>query len=206
MPCGDDLGLGEPDQRGVDGQPRAFDAGPGGEVRHPRVGLEVLGPAIGIAAVVERVGAEEDVAGAEGLGPGQREREEDGVAGGDVGGRDALADLGQRRVLGHRHVGGERRAPEGAEVEVDHHVPPDAEPLGHAPRGLELDRVPLAVAHAQRVDVEPVAPRDGGGRGRVHPAAQQDDGFGLRSWRKTNRQAGRVGRPSTNRSAPSSSG
>ena len=48
--------------------------------------------------------------------------------------------------LGTGDVGGERRAAEGAQVEVDDHVPPDAEPLGHPPRRLELDRVPLAVA------------------------------------------------------------
>ena len=58
------------------------------------------------------------------------------------------------------------------------HVPPDAEPLGHPPRGLELDRVPLAVAHAQGVHVEAVALRDGGGGGRVHAAAQEHHGLG----------------------------
>ena len=116
----------------------------------------------------------------------------------------------ERRVLGHGEVGGERRAAEGAEVDVDDHVPPDAEPLGDPARRLELDRVALAVADAQRVHVEPVAPRDGGGGGRVQPAAQQDDGLGKRHAGKlAEREAvmsGRAGRPSRNRSAPSSSG
>ena len=60
------------------------------------------------------------------------------------------------------------------------HVPPDAEPLGHPPGRLELDRVPLAVAHAEGVHVEPLVQRDRRGGGRIHPAAQQENGLGKR--------------------------
>ena len=72
---------------------RALDAGLGGEVRHPLEGVDVLGAAVGIAAVVERVDADEDVARAEHLGPREREREEDRVARRHVGDRDPRAHL-----------------------------------------------------------------------------------------------------------------
>ena len=41
----------------------ALDAGAGGEVRHVLVGGDVLGAAVGVAGVVERVDADEDVGG-----------------------------------------------------------------------------------------------------------------------------------------------
>ena len=78
----------------------SLDARLGGQVGHALEGLDVLGPAVGVAAVVERVDADEDVAGLQRLGPGQGEREEDRVAGGHVGDRDPVV-----QVLGPIAVG-----------------------------------------------------------------------------------------------------
>ena len=92
--AGDDLRFGQRDERRVDREPlAAFDAGLGGEVGHLLKSGDVFGAAIGVAGVVERVDAEEDVARAEDLDPGEREGEKDGVARGNVGNRDAVRDF-----------------------------------------------------------------------------------------------------------------
>ncbi len=49
-------------QGGVDAQPlRAFHAGPGGQVGHGLEGLDEGRAAVGVAGVIERVDADEDV-------------------------------------------------------------------------------------------------------------------------------------------------
>ncbi len=67
----------------------ALDALASREVRHLLVRLDVLGSAVRIPAVVERVDADEDVLGLEDLRPREREGQEDGVSRGYVGDRDA---------------------------------------------------------------------------------------------------------------------
>ena len=62
---------------------------------------DVLGPAVGIARVVERVHADEDVAAREHLGPRQRERQEDRVARRHVCDRDFRAVGRDVAVLRH---------------------------------------------------------------------------------------------------------
>ena len=58
-------------------------------------------PAVGIARVVDAIDADEDVKGAEGLGPGQGEAEEDGVPRRDVSDRNAVRpSTPPRRSLG----------------------------------------------------------------------------------------------------------
>ena len=88
----------------------------------------------------------------------ERQREEDGVPRGHVGRRDPAPISASGVSFGTGEVGRERGSAEGAEVEVDHHVLADARAARRpAAAAVELDRVPLAVAHAQRMDVEPVA-------------------------------------------------
>jgi hypothetical protein len=96
-----------------------FDPGLGGEVGEPLERGDELGPAIGIARIIERIDADEQVARAARLGKAEREAEEDGVARRHVGDRNALAHA----FLGHGDVGGQRRAAEGAQVERKHDVP-----------------------------------------------------------------------------------
>ena len=79
--------------------------GLGGQVRHAFVGLDEFRPAIGIARVVERVHADEDVGRFQHLGPRQRERKEDRVARRNVGDRDSVRHLAGRAPFRHRDVG-----------------------------------------------------------------------------------------------------
>src|SRR5262245_60509237 len=65
----DDLRLGEIDQRRVNGEGPAFHAGLGRQPRQVLEGADVLGTAVGIAGVVERVDADENVRGANHLRP-----------------------------------------------------------------------------------------------------------------------------------------
>src|SRR5215213_7592310 len=111
----DDLALAEMEQRRLDAHGRGtLDAAARGEVGHVLERLDVLGTAIGIARVVERVDADEDVGGAEYLRPGEAEGEEDRVARRDVGDGNALRDVRFGAILGDVDVGGERRTAEGA--------------------------------------------------------------------------------------------
>ena len=118
-----------------------------------------------------------DVLGAEGLCPGEREGQEDGVAGRHVGDGDAVAHLGERAALRDLDVAGERRAAELAQVDVDDDVVLHAQRGRDAGRGLEFDLVALAVAEGHGVDVEALGLGDRECGGGVEAAAQQADGF-----------------------------
>ena len=87
------LSLGESQQGGVDLHPNLplypCLCSQGG---HSFEGFEIFGTAIGITAVVNGVGTDEDVAGAQYLGPGQGKGEEDGVAGRNIRGWDAAGN------------------------------------------------------------------------------------------------------------------
>ena len=87
---------------------------------------EVLGPAVGIAGVVERVDADDDGLGAETSAHAEREREEDRVAGRDVGRRD-LALVVELPILRDFAVADQRGAAERREVDVELEMPRDAE-------------------------------------------------------------------------------
>ena len=84
-----------------------------------------------------------------------------------------LAELVGRVVLGHVDVGGQRRAAERPQVDVDDHVALDARGCRDPRGGLELELVALPVAEAQRVNGVPLALGDRQHRGRVEPAAEQ---------------------------------
>ena len=166
-------------QRRVDLQARAaLDAGFGRQVRHALVGLDELGTAVGIARVVERVHADEDVGRFQHLGPRQRERKEDGVARRDVG--DGNAVRPSRR----------RSRPSGTAMSSVSADPPNASrPIfatmcrstpsacGHARRGLQLDLVPLPVVERERVAGVPLAARERQAGGGVEASGEQADGL-----------------------------
>ena len=117
-------------------KPRAFDAGLGGDVGEPLERGDEFGPAVGIAGVVDRVDAAEDVARAEHFGPAQRERQHDGVARGHVGDRDA----GCRPSVssGTSMSVGQRGAADAAQVDVDGLVRDRAERARDAVGGVEF--------------------------------------------------------------------
>ncbi|MNT25580.1 hypothetical protein D3C72_1611040 [compost metagenome] len=167
----------------------ALHAGLGGEVGERLVGGHVLGAAVRIAGVVHGVGAEEQVAAADRLGPAQGQRQHDRVAGRHVGNRNAAGGAVGRHVEG---VVGQRGAAEAAQVEVDDLVALRAQRRRHQLRGLQLGRMPLAVAHGQRVGFKPGGVGHGEDGGGVKSARKQDDGaFGHDQGARTARNGGR---------------
>jgi hypothetical protein len=177
----DDLGLGEVEQRGAQGDRVALDAGAGGEVGELLEGGDEFGAAVGVAGVVEGVDAEPDLARAEGLGPAEGVGEEEGVAGGDVGAGDG-ADAGFGVFRDGERAGGDQRGGAGDEAadvgEVDDLVCAGAEAGGLAAGALELDGVALAVAEAEGVGLAVLGGGEGEDGGGVEAAAEEDDGAG----------------------------
>ena len=70
-------------------------------------------------------------------------------------------------VLGHRHVAGQRRTAEDAQVDIHEDVTNDAEVSGHALGGGDLHLVTLAVAERQGMDLEAFMLGDGQGGGGI---------------------------------------
>src|SRR5262249_39936297 len=97
----DDLGLLEPRQRRVNLDARALDARLRRAPGEPLERANELGPAVGVAAVVDGVHSDEDVYGAHDFAQPQREAEEEGVACGHVGHGDALAHRFGAAALRH---------------------------------------------------------------------------------------------------------
>ena len=144
-----------------------------GEVGHRFVGGDEFGAAVGVAAVVERVNADEKIGAFEHFGPRQSIGKKDGVAGRDVGDWDFI--FGARLV---RHVKihvGQRGAAEGGEIDIDRAV------LRHALRGSDLlstvqfDHVALAIAEREGIAFKPVGVGNGQRGGGVQSATQQHD-------------------------------
>ncbi len=119
---------------------RAFDPGPGGQVRQRLERPEELRPAIRITRIVDAVDPDEDIEGAERLGPGQGQREEDRVPGGYIGDRDSLRDGLFGRSLGTSRSGREGAAAEAAQVDFELDMSNDAQGTRDPARGFELDR------------------------------------------------------------------
>src|SRR5260370_25233354 len=97
-------------------------------------GRDVFGPAIGIAAVVEGIDADEDVLRGERLRPGERERKKNGVPRRYIRGRNVLTHLHRRAILRHVDSGGKRRSAEAPQVEVDAFMTPRVKDPPAAPR------------------------------------------------------------------------
>ena len=156
------------DERRVDVEARAFDAGARGQGRERFERADELGTAIGISGIVEGVDADENVARVEHLGPAERESEKDRIARGHVG----LWNLGRRQIAIARNgdIRGQRRAADGSQIDGLLEMPFDAERPGDGPRRLDFADVPLAVLHGQRAQREPLRFRDGRGRVGIEAA------------------------------------
>lgn len=129
-------------------------AGLGGELGHRLERVEKLGPAVGVAGIVDGVGADEDVCCAGRLGEREGVREEDRVAGGDVGDRNVWGCVGAALRDGDTGV---RQGRAGEEARVDARCR-----VGHGGRcrerccARELYAVPLAVVEGEGADAEAV--------------------------------------------------
>ena len=174
VPPANDLGLCHRDERGVDAEPPPFDARLRRERGETLERRDVLGPAVRVAGVVERVDADDEVARAQRLGPGERQRQQYRVARRDVR-RGNPAGV-QGAILRHRAGAGQRRPAEGGKVYRQLPVPLDPERRGDPPGRGDLARVDLAVAHREGEEPGALRAGDGGGGVRIEPAAQQDDG------------------------------
>ena len=149
----------------------ALDAGACREIRERFERAHELGTAIGIAGVVERVHANDDVVGAEHFGPAERERQEDRVARGHVRRRN----VGRRKIAIARDVDirRQRRSAEWrAESTVSSWWRTTPSAVATARADVHFARVPLAVMNRERVQREAVGLRDGGGRIRIETAAE----------------------------------
>ncbi len=153
----------------------AFDAGPGGQIGQAFEGGDELRAAIGIARVVHGIDANENGTGFEHFGPGQRQRQHDGVARRHIGHRDA----GLQAVGGYGDVGiGQRRAAKARQVQAEGAVGCRAQVVRHALCGLQFDVVTLTVVQRQAVAAIAFGLGDGQHGGRIQPAVEQDDGIG----------------------------
>ena len=128
--------------------------------------------AIGVAAVIDGVDADEDVARFEDLGPGEGVGEEDRVAGGDVGDRDIGGHLFFVAVFGDVDGIGEGAAAELAEIDAEYAMLGGAELSGDGDGGLQFAAVTLAVVESEGVEGgEGLGTGDGEAGGAVEAAA-----------------------------------
>src|SRR5262249_59250422 len=153
-----DLGLGQADEWRTYPETSAFDARTRREVRQLLEGLDECGPAVGIAGIVERVDADDEVVGIERLCPGESQGEEDPVARRHVGrGNAAAVDVRQIAIERHlraRCVGRERRAAEGPQIDVELEMARDAKRARDRASRVDLPDVPLAVADRESEQLE----------------------------------------------------
>ena len=171
----DDLCFGHLDDGRVDGiAAPALDRGGGGEVGHGFKRGDIVGAAIGIAAVVGSIDADVDIPGPQHLGPGQCIAEEDRIPRGDIGDGDLGSHVGA--VLGDSDGGiGQGRAAEGRQIHLDDAV------FGHTHRGGypagtgNLMRMPLAVAKGHGIGVKFIVFRDRQRGSRVQPPAEKNN-------------------------------
>ncbi|EAT09859.1 hypothetical protein SKA58_05360 [Sphingomonas sp. SKA58] len=167
-----DVRLGHILQRGVDADRMPLHPRLGGERRHLLESVDKFGPAIGIARVIERIDADEDVARPRDLRQPQCQRQEDRVARWHIGDGDVAA----HPTLGHGYVGRQRRSAKGGEVERQDDVTDRVERLRHARGGAQFDAMALVIVDRQREEAITRLARQRTRHHRIETARQQDDG------------------------------
>ena len=113
-----DISFGKFDQRCVNLETSAFDAGFGSDIGQVLERFYKFRPAIWVAAVVDCVYADKNIIGRNHFRPGECVCEKDGVACGDVGDRNATRDFFLCPLLWDINVVGKRGAAEDAQVDV----------------------------------------------------------------------------------------
>ena len=140
--------------------------------------FDELRPAIGVAAVVDRIDSDEEIERAQHLCPAQGQRQEDRVACRHIGDRDAAAEFRFAAVLRHVDVVGECRAAELPQVDLKDSMLLHAERLANPLRRLQFKPMPLTVVDRQSVQVKPLLPSKCQHRGGIESAADKNNGFG----------------------------
>jgi hypothetical protein len=102
----------------VNSEAPALDTCFSSEVRQFLERFDEFRAAIGVAAVVDCVYADENIIGRNDFRPGECIREEDRVTRGDVGDRNALRDFCFRALLWNGDIVGQCRAGEYAQVDL----------------------------------------------------------------------------------------
>ncbi len=144
------------------------------QVGHALESGDVVGAAVRIAGVVYGIDSDEDVSTTQYLGPGQGQGEHDGVAGGNIGDRDA------RLNTLHRYgdpVVGEGGTAELGEIEFERALFDRTKSLGDVGGGRQLGTVALSVIERQAVGRESPLAGDGEAGGGIQTPGKKDDGF-----------------------------
>jgi len=146
-----DVFFGQVDQRCVDGDAVAFNRGFGGEVCQGFKRADEFGTAVGVAGIVDGVDAGEYVAAMQCLRPGQRERQHNGVARGNVGDRDAAIFACRRDGDG---CIGQRGPAKRGQVDGEDFVIGSMQCIGDFSCRVKFGGMSLAVVDAERVAVK----------------------------------------------------
>ncbi len=173
----DDFGLRQVEEWCMDPEFHALvGAGDGGQTGHVFEGLEERRAAVGVAGVVDGVGADEQIGGADNFGQTQQQGEHDGIAGRHIGDRNLVVCFA---VFGHIDGIGQGRTSDRTKVHCDGAVTRCAQGLRHATGSVEFDPVALAVVDSQAMTDEALGPGDGQDRGRVQASGEEDGCDGI---------------------------
>ena len=152
----------------------AFDTGFGCQVGHLLEGGEVFRPAIRVARVVDRVDPDEYVVATQHLGPGQSERQHDGVARRHIGDRNTRLDAIDRHVDG---AVGQGRSAKLGQSEVEYPVLDGAQGLDDPFGCLKFGTMALAVIERQAITVKTLATGNGEASGGIESTGKENDGW-----------------------------
>src|SRR5450759_1645481 len=170
----DDVGLCHGEEGRSDPEASALAPGFRPEPRDTLEGGEELGAAVGVAGIVERIRADDDLRRAPRLGKGEGEGEEERVSRGHV--RHGDPRLPERLLRNADRAVRQRRTAERAEGrDRDHAVRGNAVVPRESARRLQLDAVALAVVEGERVDGPAPARRERETRRRVETAGEEHD-------------------------------
>ena len=152
----------------------AFDTVFGRQVGHLLEGGDVFRPAIRVARIIDRIDPDEYVVAAQHLGPGQGQRQHDGVARRHVGDRNARLDAIDRHIDG---AVGQGRSTKLGQREVEHPVLDGAQRLDDPFGRLQLGTVALTVIERKTVTVKALATGNGEASGGIESTGKENDGW-----------------------------
>ena len=152
----------------------AFDTGLCRQVGHLLEGGEVFRPAIRVTRVVDRVDPDENIIAAQYLGPGQSQRQHDGVARRHIGDRNTRLDAIDRHVDG---AVGQGRSAKLGQSQVEYPVLDSALGLDDPFGRLQLGTVTLTVVERKTVTVKALATGNGEASGGIESTGKENDGW-----------------------------